>query len=123
MRLHRQKKNPTFVYDLTGTTHRMQVLRSNSNLPSYKWTWQDHLLNILMVDFPGGPVVKNPTVNAGDTGSIPRLGRFHMPRATKHMLHSYWNPRALELVPCAKRNHPTEKPTHHNQREAPTHHN
>ena len=26
--------------------------------------------------FPGGPVVKNWLVNAGDTGSIPGLGRF-----------------------------------------------
>jgi len=25
-------------------------------------------------DFPGGPVVKNPPVNAGDTGLIPNLG-------------------------------------------------
>ena len=25
--------------------------------------------------FPGGTVVKNPPTNAGDTGSIPRLGR------------------------------------------------
>ena len=25
--------------------------------------------------FPGGSVVKNPPVNAGDLGSIPRLGR------------------------------------------------
>ena len=25
-------------------------------------------------DFPGGPVVKNPPVNAGDTGLIPGLG-------------------------------------------------
>ena len=31
-------------------------------------------------DFPGGPVVKNPPANAGDTGSIPGLGRFHMPQ-------------------------------------------
>ena len=29
---------------------------------------------------PGGPVVKNPTVNAGDTGLIPSGGRFHMPQ-------------------------------------------
>ena len=29
--------------------------------------------------FPGGPVVKNLPANAGDTGSIPTLGRFHMP--------------------------------------------
>ena len=25
-------------------------------------------------DFPGGPVVKNPPCNAGDTGSIPGQG-------------------------------------------------
>ena len=27
--------------------------------------------------FPGGSVVKNPLANAGDTGSIPDLGRSH----------------------------------------------
>ena len=29
-------------------------------------------------DFPGGTVVKNLPFNAGDTGSIPGLGRSHM---------------------------------------------
>ena len=29
-------------------------------------------------DFPDGPGVKNPPANAGDTGSIPSLGRFHI---------------------------------------------
>ena len=29
-------------------------------------------------DFPGGLVVKNPPANAGDMGSIPGPGRFHM---------------------------------------------
>ena len=29
------------------------------------------------MDFLGGPVVKNPLANAGDTGSIPGPGRFH----------------------------------------------
>ena len=28
--------------------------------------------------FPGGPVVKDLPANAGCTGSIPDLGRFHM---------------------------------------------
>ena len=28
----------------------------------------------------GSPVFKNQPANAGDTGLIPRLGRFHMPR-------------------------------------------
>ena len=31
-------------------------------------------------DFPGGPVVKNLPTNAGNTGSIPAPGRFHIPR-------------------------------------------
>ena len=31
-------------------------------------------------DFPGGLVVKNPPCNAGDTDSIPGLGRFHIQR-------------------------------------------
>ena len=30
-------------------------------------------------DFSGGAVVKNPSANAGDMGSIPGLGRSHMP--------------------------------------------
>ena len=31
--------------------------------------------------FPGGAVVKNPPANAGDRGSSPGPGRFHMPRS------------------------------------------
>ena len=31
-------------------------------------------------DFPGGPVVKNLPASAGDMGSIPGPGRFHMVR-------------------------------------------
>ena len=31
--------------------------------------------------FPGGAVVENPPANAGDTGSRPGLGRYHMPRS------------------------------------------
>ena len=41
------------------------------------------LLNLkilLLWDFPGGAVVKNPPASAGDTGSIPGPGRSHMPR-------------------------------------------
>ena len=32
-------------------------------------------------DFPGGAVVKNLSANAGDMGSSPGLGRFHMPQS------------------------------------------
>ncbi|KAJ8789500.1 hypothetical protein J1605_022027 [Eschrichtius robustus] len=31
------------------------------------------------IGFPGGAVVENLPANAGDTGSSPGLGRFHMP--------------------------------------------
>ena len=30
-------------------------------------------------DFPGGAVARNPPANAKDMGSIPGLGRLHMP--------------------------------------------
>ena len=45
----------------------------------------EHLVGICVQeihfeDFPGGPVVKNLPANAGDMGSVPGLGRFHMPR-------------------------------------------
>ena len=33
----------------------------------------------IFTGFPGVPVVRNPLYNAGDTGSIPGLGRSHMP--------------------------------------------
>ena len=50
--------------------------------------------------FPGGPVVDNLLANAGDTGSIPSPGRFHVPwgkyDTTKPVWHNYW---ALTLEP------------------------
>ena len=40
-------------------------------------------------DFPGGPVVKNPSANAWNMGSSPGTGRFHMVGATKFVHHKY----------------------------------
>ena len=39
--------------------------------------------NLARGDFPGGTVVKNPPAHAGDTGSLPGLGRSHMPQSNK----------------------------------------
>jgi len=36
------------------------------------------VINLLVWDFPDGPAVKNLPATAGDTGSTPGLGRFHM---------------------------------------------
>ena len=38
-------------------------------------------LKIYLQGFPGGAVVENMPANAGDMGSIPVLGRSHMPRS------------------------------------------
>ena len=46
--------------------------------------------------FPGGSEVKNLPASAGDMGSIPSLGRSHMPRSNKPVIH--------------KRRHRSEKP-------------
>ena len=49
------------------------------------------------VDSPGGPVVKNPPANLGDTGSIPGPGRLHMLRGSQ--AHA---PQLLKPVPRAR---------------------
>ena len=42
-------------------------------IPYFAW----HIVGrYLLIIFPGGSMVKNLPVNAGDTGVIPRLGRF-----------------------------------------------
>ena len=37
-------------------------------------------IKIFVLSFPCGSVVKNLPANAGDAGSIPGLGRSHMPQ-------------------------------------------
>ena len=41
-----------------------------------------------VLDFPGGPVVKNAAASAGDTGSIPGLQRCQ--GTDKPLHHNYW---------------------------------
>ena len=48
------------------------------------------LLKVTFVrGFPGGPVVKNSSCNARDTGSIPGLGRSNMLGTIKLVCHNY----------------------------------
>ena len=37
-------------------------------------------LNNVKEGFPGGSLVKNPSANEGDVGSIPGPGKSHMPQ-------------------------------------------
>ena len=62
-------------------------------------------LNYLL-DFPGGTVDKSLSANAGDTGSIPDLGRFRMPWSNQARLPQLLSPRAASTEthapgPCA----------------------
>ena len=63
-------KFPSFLDPKT----RNIVLKANKNLASIFVFGKTFAL-----DFDGGPVVKNPPANAGDTGLIPGPGRSHMP--------------------------------------------
>ena len=54
-------------------------------------------------DFPGGTVVKNLPANAGDTGSIPSLGRSHMLRSNKTRVPQLLSPRATTTEAHAPR--------------------
>ena len=56
-------------------------------------------------------VVKNPHANAEDLGSIPGLGGFQTPGATKPLHCSYWSLCALETMLHNKRSHCNKKPT------------
>ena len=67
--------------------------------------------------FPGGSLVKNPPANAGDTGSVPGLGRSHMPQSNEASVPQLLSPGpgaqelqllspcVLEPVLCNKRSH------------------
>ena len=41
-----------------------------------------HILKAIALDFPGSPVVKNLPASAGDIGSIPSAGRYHISQSS-----------------------------------------
>ena len=66
--------------------------------------------------FPGGPVVKSPPANAGDTGSLPGPGRSQVPWATKPVHRNYWSPQSRALQSETREASTTrKKPAHHNK--------
>ena len=52
----------------------LELLRFTENRVTL-WALGNSLSYLVLENFPGGSVVKNPSANAGDLGSIPRLGR------------------------------------------------
>ena len=70
--------SPLSLYELKrNCTLRQKRRKTTQAQPSF--LNQKLLLKNPTWDFPGGTVVKNPPANAGDTGSSPGPGRFHMP--------------------------------------------
>ena len=63
--------------------HEWLALLPNKSIFSSISIWQEITaliaLRMRTLDFPSSPVVKNLPANAGDMGSIPGLGRFHVP--------------------------------------------
>ena len=64
--LKHNKENKILYWKTNTLTH--MVVYTVSHLSSGRGT-----------DLPRGPAVKNLPAKAGDTGSIPGPGRFHMP--------------------------------------------
>ena len=60
----------------------------SSHLPSSEIVFHDQ--NLSPLDFPGGPVVKNPPSSAEDMGLIPELEDFTFCEATKPMHPNFW---------------------------------
>ena len=83
----KKKKKPQTIYVARGGCVRTLLVYIYDGGPSFKFLLSSllyvcihtHNKNDLMLGFPGGAVVENPPVNAGDTGSSPGLGRSHMP--------------------------------------------
>ena len=71
------------LFQWVGCLHQLaKVLELQLQHQSFQWIFRIyHIYTICSVSqgFPGGPVVKNPPTNARNTGSIPGLGRSHMP--------------------------------------------
>ena len=56
------------------------VLPGSNSCGLFQSSGSEGILRRRQEDFPGGPVVKNPPADTGDTGLIPDLGRSHMLR-------------------------------------------
>ena len=72
-------------------------------------------------DFPGGTRDGNLLANAGDTVSIPDLGRFHMPQSNEAHKPQLLKPVHLESMLCNWRGTTMRKPVHGKLRAAPAH--
>ena len=72
------------------------------------------LWKMSLEDFPGGLMVKNLPVNAGDMGLIPGRGGLHMLQGSWAHAPQLLKPTRLGPMLHNKRAHRREKPMYHN---------
>ena len=100
----------------------------------WHWPFQSSLCHLCKLEphggFPGGSVVKNLPANVGDMGSIPGLGRSHMPQSNEVQVPQLLSPGTATIEPSGsncwrlhavepvhhERSHYTETPTHCNKK-------
>ena len=63
---------------VSGVAQSQTRLKRLSSSSSFLLQW------LFLLDFPGGRMVRSPPASAGDMGSIPGLGRFHMQQGCRH---------------------------------------
>ena len=71
-----EKNFPLFSKSHRNPAEIMKILKDNMAI------LEKQVKNTNNRGFPGGAVVESLPANAGDTGSSPGLGRFHMPRSS-----------------------------------------
>ena len=113
-------KNLSFIWywnqDRPLKTHDAWIRSPEKNEEERKGVRNDSLLVWYNVEnFSGGAVDKNVPASAGDTGSIPGPGRFHMPPSNWACAPQRLMAVCLQPMLCDKRSHHSEKPMHLNE--------
>ena len=116
-------QSPTLIFKIL--CHPSPVTSSPCHLPLCSCSFSSSQRAPL--DFSCGAVDESPPVNAGDTGSIPGQGRFHVPRSPQ-LLSSLCRahgpplvkPACLKPGPCSKRTHCNEKLEPRNREQPPS---
>ena len=91
----------------------MALTDYQSILPCTQW-----VLKNVWLDFPGGAVDKNPPAKAGDTGSVPSLGRFHNASEQLSLCTQLLMSVCTGLC-FSERSHHHGKATHHSKEQPP----
>ena len=75
---------------------------------------------MILWDLRSGAVDKNPPANAGHTGSVPGMGRFHMPLCNEASVSQLLSQCVATTEACMPRAWLHNKRSHHNEKSMAT---